>query len=261
MLQGINRLVRYSQRLSRPVFDPITVTRRLIRGIPLYVGYFRDLLEYKKLDGSSSIKLRDLAPYIHNKTATHKIDPHYFYQSAWAFRLIHQSEIEHHVDVGSEDKFVGMLSAIVEVTFIDIRPLEAELDNFHSKPGNILSLPYPDRSVESLSCLHVIEHIGLGRYGDQIDPEGTFKAARELVRILGPGGNLYLSLPIGQQRVCFNAQRIHSTSAVMEMFEGLDLVEFSSVSDGGKFMRFSDVDGFEEARYSCGLFRFRAPRK
>ena len=99
----------------------------------------------------------------------------------------------------------------------------------------------------------------MGRYGDPIDPAGTLKAAKELARVVAPGGNLYVSLPIGKPRVCFNAHRVHSTAEVLEMFDGLELVEFSSVSDQREFVRCSDLDGFASAKYACGLFWFRVP--
>ena len=240
-------------RLSKPLLDP----QRVLKGIPAYAWYFRDLMAYRRLAGSSSITLKDLNPHIHQKASTHGFDAHYLYQAAWAFRLILESETEHHFDVASEAKFVAMLSAVVETTFIDIRPLAVTLDNFHSEAGSILDLPYEDATLDSLSCLHAIEHIGLGRYGDPIDPEGTRKAAAELSRVVAPGGNLYVSLPIGKPRVCFNAHRVHSTSEVLEMFRGLELVEFSSVSDRREFVKGSDLDGFANAKYACGMFRFR----
>ena len=252
MLRG---LLATPYRLSKPLIDP----QRVIKGIPLYVGYFKDLLEYRRRGGSSSVTLKDLNPHIYQKASSHGFDAHYLYQAAWAFRLILASKTEHHVDVASEAKFVAMLSAVVETTFIDIRPLAVDLDNFRSREGSILDMPYPDGSVDSLSCLHAIEHIGLGRYGDPIDPAGTLKAAKELARVVAPGGNLYLSLPIGKPRVCFNAHRVHSIAEVLEMFDGLELVEFSSVSDQREFVRGSDLDGFASAKYACGLFWFRAP--
>ena len=250
MLRG---LLATPYRLSKPLIDP----QRVFRGIPLYVGYFKDLLEYRRRDGSSSITLKDLNPHIYQKASSHGFDAHYLYQAAWAFRLILESKAEHHIDVASEAKFVAMLSAVVETTFIDIRPLAVSLDNFHSKAGSILDLPYPDTSIDSLSCLHAIEHIGLGRYGDAIDPEGTRRAAGELTRVLAPGGNLYISLPIGKPRVCFNAHRVHSTHQVLDMFNELELVEFSSVSDQREFVKGSNLDCFDSAKYACGLFWFR----
>ena len=257
MLGTVGKAVRFSQRLSKPVFDPIAVTKHMVQGVRLYGSFLRDLRRFNRLDTGSPARLRDLTPHLFNKGSGHKIDPHYLYQSAWAFRRINESNVEEHVDVGSESKFVAILSAVVDVTFVDLRALDVEVESLHSKVGDILSLPYPDRSVASLSSLHVIEHIGLGRYGDPIDPDGTRKAAKELLRVLAPEGNLYVSLPIGAHRVCFNAHRVHSTASVLEMFNGLELVEFSAVSDAGSFTRNADLDAFDEARYSCGLFWFR----
>ena len=71
-----------------------------------------------------------------------------------------------------------MLTTITDVTFIDIRPLELKLDRYTGKKGSIVALPFGDGSVSSLSCLHVVEHVGLGRYGDPIDPDGSKKPAR-----------------------------------------------------------------------------------
>jgi hypothetical protein len=57
--------------------------------------------------------------------------------------------------------------------------------------------------------MHVIEHIGLGRYGEALDPDGDLKAIRELVRVLAAGGNLLVVVPVGRPRIQFNAHRIY----------------------------------------------------
>jgi FkbM family methyltransferase len=120
-------------------------------------------------------------------------------------------------------------------------------------------MPFEDRSLESVSCLHVAEHIGLGRYGDPLDPFGTRKAATELQRVVAPGGQLLFALPVGRPRVCFNAHRVHSPNDVAAMFPELDLVEFSGVDDRANFRRHRSLDELEGAEYSCGMFRFVRP--
>ncbi len=198
----------------------------------------------------------DLFPILDERTSTTSFDTHYFYQDIWAFRKIHESGATAHVDVGSKVDYVGFLSAITSVTFIDIRPLITDLPNLESKSGSILEMPYPDKSISSLSCLHVAEHIGLGRYGDPLDPLGTVKACKELQRVLATGGNLYFALPIGNPRVCFNAHRIHSTEQILRYFEGLKLVEFSFVDDKGRFLQNVGTEVAQGAKYGCGLFHF-----
>jgi len=150
-----------------------------------------------------------------------------------------------------------MLSTIAKVTFIDIRPLNANLKNLKPEYGSILEMPYSDNSIVSLSCLHVAEHIGLGRYGDPLDPEGTLKATRELIRVLARGGDLYFSLPVGKPRLCFNAHRIHSPEQILNYFVELKLVEFSGVNDKGNFLENIDPSELANQDYACGMFWFR----
>ena len=160
------------------------------------------------------------------------------------------------MDVGSRIDYVGFLTAICKVTFIDIRPLLADLDNYKSIQGSILEMKYENACVNSISCLHVAEHIGLGRYGDPLDPEGTKKACTELKRVLAKGGNLYFSLPVGKPRLCFNSHRIHSPLRILEYFDGLKLVELSGVTDEGRFIRSIPMEMLEKSDYACGLFHF-----
>src|SRR3954454_19144361 len=111
----------------------------------------------------------------------------------------------------------------------------------------------------SVSCLHVAEHIGLGRYGDPLDPDGTRKAAAELARVLAPDGQLLFSGPVGRPRTCFNAHRIHAPHDVVAMFDGLELSEFGGIDDAGRFEVPHALDDLADARYACGLFRFTRP--
>lgn len=229
-----------------------------IKEIGKSIRFLRDLYRYRRMPGAEKISGGDLYPCLDEKTATTSFDTHYFYQDIWAFRKISQSGVREHVDVGSKVDYVGFLTAITKVTFIDIRPLATDLENLDSRSGSILAMPYDDGAVSSLSCLHVAEHIGLGRYGDPLDPLGTVKACRELHRVLAPGGNLYFGLPIGKPRVCFNAHRIHSPAQILGYFNGLSLKEFSFVDDGGRFLRNADMETSGTAKYGCGLFHFTA---
>jgi hypothetical protein len=227
-----------------------------LKNIPKYFTFFSELRRYESMAGAEEISWQDLYPFLDDRTSTTSFDTHYFYQDIWAFRKVFASRTKTHVDVGSKVDYVGFLSTITHVIFIDIRPLITDLPSLDSKFGSILDMPYEANSVSSLSCLHVAEHIGLGRYGDPIDPLGTVKACRELQRVLAPGGNLYFALPIGKPRVCFNAHRIHSSDQILEYFSELKLLEFSFVNDEGHFMQNVDTDEGRNAKYGCGLFHF-----
>lgn len=122
-------------------------------------------------------------------------------------------------------------------------------------------MEFNDSSINSLSCMHTVEHIGLGRYGDKIDPDGDLKAIEELKRVLAKDGNLLFVVPIGQPKIMFNAHRIYSFDQVMEYFNDLQLKDFSLVTDTGKFIQNSNRETANEQKYSCGCFWFKKQLK
>ena len=187
---------------------------------------------------------------------------HYFHQDLWAARKIFGRSPAEHVDIGSRiDGFVAHVLSFMPVAVIDIRPLESDVTGLSFRRGDATQLSsLASASVESLSSLHAVEHIGLGRYGDPIDPDGWRKALEEFTRVLTPGGWLYLSVPIGRQRLCFNAHRIFSPRTVVEACRPLRLVSFSAVDDADRFHAEPPLDAFDGATFSCGLFEFtKAP--
>lgn len=223
------------------------------------VRYVRDARAYARLPNAEPLRLRDALPKLIDRLPTSPYDAHYFPQDVWAARWVAQAAPSRHVDVGSRVDLVGFLTALTDVTFVDIRPLEARLERLTSVAGSVLELPFPDQSLESVSCLHVAEHIGLGRYGDPLDPAGTRKAAGELQRVVAPGGQLLFSLPVGIPRVCFNAHRIHDPSQVRALFDELDLDEHAGVDDEGNFARGRELGELAGCRYACGMFRLVRP--
>jgi hypothetical protein len=237
----------------QPLWDPLKTGRAVLK----YPAFIKSLINYRKLSGSESVGILNTQPCLGESTKTSPFDAHYFYQDIWAASRIFESKTEKHIDVGSKIDFVGFLSAFTKVKFIDIRPIKTDLENFESAGGDILSLPFSDNSIYSLSCLHVAEHIGLGRYGDALDAQGTQKACGELSRVLAKGGNLYFSLPIGKPKLVFNAHRIHSTGQIFEYFKNLKLVEFSGIDDNGNFRRNIDINSLNGQDYACGLFWFK----
>ena len=235
---------------------------RIIKAIAVPSGLARFLTDrraYSHMPGAEPLRWRDVYPKLADRVGHSPYDSHYFYQDVWAARRVAELAPKRHVDVGSRVDLVGFLTSLTNVTYVDIRPLEAAVERLESIAGSVLSLPFADRSLESVSCLHVAEHIGLGRYGDSLDPLGTRKAAEELQRVLQLGGQLLFSVPVGHPRLCFNAHRIHDPYEVPKMFDELDLVEFSGIDDSGLFRRHRDPAELADAAYACGLYRFIRP--
>src|SRR5207244_10307550 len=205
-----------------------------LRRLRRYPGYFVGRFRYLRSPGAEPWSSMSLRPMLEDKTATTGFDAHYVYLGAWAFRQIVANRPERHVDIGAQIGWVTCLASITKVVFLDVRPFPGSVEDLESRTGNILALPFGDRELSSVSCLHVAEHIGLGRYGDAIDPLGTRKAIRELARVLAVGGRLYFALPVGRPKVVFNAHRIHDPTTILEWLgeEGLRVDEFAAVDDG-----------------------------
>jgi len=230
---------------------------RPLVGLFFLPRFFVHWVRYAKSVGAEKISMLDLQPCLGDWSTHTPFDAHYFYQGAWLARRVGAAAVAKHVDIGSSVLTISVLSAQIETIFVDFRPLKVSLPGLTSIAGNILDLPFPDDSIDSLSCLHVIEHIGLGRYGDPIDPRGSVKAALELQRIVSHGGSLFLSLPIGRERVCFNAHRVHSPSSVLKLFPDMNLIEFSYVDNVGKYSEDQSVETASGFEYGCGLFHFQ----
>lgn len=242
---ALKRAALALSRLAAPALSPLRPSA-LLR----YPGYVAERRRFIAAGGDAP--LLDAWPCLFDRTASSGIDAHYFHQAVWASRLIARRRPASHVDIGSDTLYVGMLTALTRVTFVDIRPLELQIDDFTGVAGSILDLPFEQGSVQSLSCLHVIEHIGLGRYGDPIDPQGALKAAREIVRVLAPGGFAYVSMPIGRPRVQFNGQRVFDPMQVAHMFDGLVLSAFSMVDATGRFVAAADPAAADLREHESG---------
>jgi SAM-dependent methyltransferase len=220
-----------------------------------------DFVKYKKLTNLETVRFRDIMPFLYEKNPlSQSAQSAYFFQDVWALQKIsrNSSNLHEHIDVGSRiDGFVGQLSAFRPVTFIDIRSITDNLLGIKYKKGSITDLPYRNSEIYSLSSLCVIEHIGLGRYGDHIDPNGSLRAIKEIQRVLKIGGDLYVSVPVGKERVAFNAHRIFSPYKFVSYFTDCDLLEYSLVQEQKIIF---DIDlnyKIDSADYAMGLFHFR----
>ena len=224
--------------------------------IPRFIRHWR---RFSQLSQSERLRVADAYPSLGDWVATTPFDPHYFFQAAWLARQLASAPPARHLDIGSDVKLIGTLSAFVPTEFMDFRPLEACLPGLECTQGDILALPMADGSVPSLSCLHVVEHIGLGRYGDPIDPQGSHKALAELARVLAPGGRLYLSVPVGRERICFNAHRVFAPETIVALSGPLALRSFALVDDAGRFLPECALAQAHGLDYGCGMFVLERP--
>ena len=188
----------------------------------------------------------------------------YFWQDLHVARLIFNANPEIHVDIGSRvDGFVAHVASFREIEVFDIRPITQTVPGIKFKQADFMD---PDSAIysycDSVSCLHTLEHFGLGRYGDRIDPEGFVIGFQNIVRLLKSGGTFYLSVPIGVSRVEFNAHRVFDPQDIIDLAKanGLQLERFSLFTAENGFVEFDSGRGITKSErsidYGLGIFTF-----
>ncbi len=239
--------------------------RRLVlslRGIP---GFVRDLIHFKREHAGRLT----LMPCLHDRyeeAGTTKSE--YFWQDLLVARWIHQNNPERHIDIGSRiDGFVAHVASFRQIEVIDVRPVGTHVPGVLFRQANVTRASPDDVSLneacDSLSCLHALEHFGLGRYGDPIDSKGYVRGIASMARLLKPAGTLYLSTPIGLERVEFNANWVFDPRSILQCATANSLIlERCTVIAGEAdprdvILNEENIQALAHSHYNLGIFVFR----
>jgi hypothetical protein len=219
-------------------------------------GFGKELNEFKSLNKQDRFSNNEFGyqPCLDDKTSTTPFDAHYIYHPAWAARAIKKINPAKHIDISSTLHFCTVLSTFITTEFYDYRPADLTLDNLTSAHADLNNLHFENNSILSLSCMHTLEHIGLGRYGDPLDPDGDIKAINELSRVCAINGNLLLVVPVGKKKIMFNAHRIYNPKEFLSYLPNFELLDFSLITDQSKFIPNASLDLAEEQIYGCGCY-------
>ena len=239
----------------------LIIFRDAFRGIGFYLSDYKKLKKQKGLD--ETFPLGKTFPIFGERfTESGKMSGHYFHQDLLVARKIYENNPLRHIDIGSRtDGFVAHVAVFRKIEIIDIRDQTSKTENIVFKRADLMQLPANmTNAYDSISSLHAIEHFGLGRYGDPIDYNGHLKAIENITRMLQTGGKFYFSVPIGSQRIEFNAHRVFSVRYLLDIFNDKYILNsFSFVDDKGDFFENVDRNQIEIDRnygcnYGCGIF-------
>lgn len=225
--------------------------------VKFYCDYYKFIRSIKSnSNDKNNIKLE---PHIYDyRFNSGFLQKHYFQQDLWVARKVFESNTNIHYDIGSRlDGFVGNISVFCKVFEFDLRTQNKNINNINFIQSDITNLPVKENTIKSLSCLHVVEHIGLGRYKDTINPHGSIEAIKDIIRILSVNGNLYISVPVGRECICFNAHRIFSPITIMKYFTNLNLISYSLIDDNDYLFENIEPKLINDINYGCGLFHFK----
>ena len=249
-------------RLRNIIRSPLRlVPGRYGRSARLSIDQVADFFIFRNLQHAaqshSLIRWRDRR-FLHDADPEKHFDAHYIYHTAWAARLLAADPPSMHYDFSSSLYFSAIASAFIPIVFLDYRPAKLNLAGFTGKHCDLVNLEMEDRSLESVSCMHVIEHIGLGRYGDPLDPDGDKNACLELQRVSRPGARLIIVVPVGKPRIEFNAHRVYAYRDVVNLFANCRLESSALVPDDFRrgLLTNPDPQEFDGQTYGCGCFEF-----
>lgn len=238
-------------------FDP-----RKTASLLYYPKFKKQLNEFKRLGGVVTNRYMILQDFADQAGTA---GGHYFHQDLLVASFINQKNPIRHIDVGSRiDGFVAHVASFRKIEIIDVRSLkDTGHENIIFMKANLMAEQNcPTEITDSLSCLHVIEHFGLGRYGDPLDPNGHIKGFNNLLRMLKINGTLFISFPIGHQNeVHFNAHRVFHYKDIFKWANVIDSVKlerFDYVDDTGNLHKNIDINNVEiSVEYGCGIYTFK----
>lgn len=241
-------------------FD-LTQTSFFFRGI---VSFLKDKRELVKQKGTNmDFQVGPNRPIFEDRyEESGTASGHYFHQDLLVARRIYENKPVRHVDIGSRtDGFISHVAVFREIEMFDIRDQKSHVKNIIFRKADLMQLAENMYDYcDSISALHSVEHFGLGRYGDPIDYFGHLKAINNIAKILKKGGVFYFSVPIGAQRINFNAHRVFSIKYLLEMLSDLfEIRTFSYVNDEGNLfenvkLESKDVENNLGCYYGCGIF-------
>jgi len=255
------KLKKYKPVLKK-MFETVGVNPAKIIALKNFPRYLNNFKEYRHLGGEVS-HFQMILDNFDDHAGIAK--GHYFHTDLLIANQIFQKQPKRHLDIGSRiDGFVAHVASFRKIEVFDIRGLEnTGHENIIFKKYDLLAKgSIQEKLTDSLSCLHVIEHVGLGRYGDTIDPMGHIKGFNEMLKLLGEDGMFYVSIPIGRKNeVHFNAHRVfHPLDILSWRLFGceLSLERFDYVDDAGNLHKNVDIFNRKiEVLYGCGIYHFR----
>ena len=199
-----------------------------------------------------------LKGFVHFWTLTN----YYFIQDLYMAQMIFRNKPKKHFDIGSRvDGFVAHVASFMEVELFDIRPIKNTINNVKFKQADLMDENrIPIDYCDPISSLNALEHFGLGRYGDKIDPHGHIVAFNNITKILKAGGLFYFSVPMGYQHIAFNAHRCFGLPYLVKwVSEFYDIISFAYIDDSNTLHTDADVNmsGAELSlgcKFGCALF-------
>jgi hypothetical protein len=258
-MKKIAKLTFFYLKVLQFTFDQVGINVLKFKKLLYFIKYFSDLIKYKKMHG----KVDFIFPVLgEDKKKSGHITNHYFYQDLLVASYIFKNKPAKHVDIGSRiDGFIANVASFRKIEVFDLRVNKLNFKNIKFKKLNLNNINKKLYSyADSISCLHTIEHFGLGRYGDKIDPDSYKNGFKNLIKILKVNGLLYISFPISDKnQIFFNLERRFNAKDILSWSKELVLLNFDYIDDKNKLNLNVDLFNFKKKNITngCGIYIFK----
>jgi SAM-dependent methyltransferase len=126
--------------------------------------------------------------------------------------------------------------------------------------GDILRMTWEPSSIDLILNCSVVEHVGLGRYGDDTESNGDIAAMAALRRLLRPNGRMLMTLPVGRDAVVTPHHRIYGPQRLPRLLYGFRVEEaaFWVKDDLNRWVMTTESVALDQpggpTRYNLGCF-------
>jgi hypothetical protein len=252
-------LLKLNWLLNQFGINPI----QFLKSIKSLHRYFIDLYNFQKINNTKLYLKPCLTDWFEESGS---INNEYFWQDLLVSQMIYEKHPSRHIDIGSRiDGFVAHVASFRKIEVFDVRPIYTIIPNVDFRQSDFMDPNFSNNNFgkcDSLSCLHTIEHFGLGRYGDPIKKDGYLIGLKNMTTLINKGGYFYFSTPIGKERVEFNANRVFNPKKISNIINnlGFEISKLLIIKNGNiieEVKVFDDeIDLLSNEEYNLGVFIF-----
>lgn len=165
--------------------------------------------------------------------ANNKSTMHYPETDQWLYQAIEKYSINNDnlLIIGSEEPcYEGIaLANGANVTMVEYQKIISRYPSL--KTMTVLKFEKSKKIFDSAISISSVEHSGLGRYGDELDPDGDLKSMKLLRDKLKIGGLCFLAVPMGKDQILWNAHRVYGRHRFPLLIDGWEIVETFGLID------------------------------
>lgn len=152
---------------------------------------------------------------------------HYDAFAYWAARKINaRGSSQRILDIGSVKMMNAILSAHHDVTSLVLADCHDEISTVRYVRHDASDpMPFPDAAFDVFTSMASLQLVGLGRYGDRLNPNCLPDLVKELGRVMRRDSVLLVSMCLGKNLLNFNNSWFFDIETIKRIFAGWELVD------------------------------------